>query len=147
MTIQQRAAWLILLAAAALNVAAASSKITLSAGMHLIQAEVMNTQQGRMKGLMNRKSMGANEGMLFSFPEAERHCMWMKNTDLPLSVAFIDEQGIVVNIEDMTPHTENPHCAAKAVPYALEMHQGWFAARGIKPGFAITGIEQAPMPR
>ena len=148
MKLKQCAIWLMLSWAIACGTHAATpAKVTLTAGMHLIQAEVMYTQEGRMRGLMHRKSMGTNEGMLFSFPASERHCMWMKNTFLPLSVAFIDERGVVVNIEDMAPHTEDTHCAAKPVPYALEMHKGWFAAKGIKPGFTITGIDQAPMPR
>lgn len=124
-----------------------SPRISLGAGLYVIQAEVMNTQAGRMRGLMHRKSLGTNEGMLFVFPAAERHCMWMKNTVLPLSVAFIDERGVVVNIEDMQPETENQHCADRPAPYALEMKQGWFAARGIKPGAAISGIDKAPPPQ
>lgn len=122
-------------------------RITLNAGMHLIHAEVMNTQPGRMKGLMHRKKLGANEGMLFFFPREEQHCMWMRNTLLPLSVAFIDDKGVIVNIEDMQPQTENQHCAARPVFFALEMKQGWFAERGIKQGSSIGGIEQAPPPR
>jgi uncharacterized protein len=135
--------WLALAAAAAY---ANPERIDLSAGMHLIHAEVMHTQAGRMRGLMHRKSLGANEGMLFIFPAAERHCMWMKNTYVPLSVAFIDERGVVVNIADMEPQSEVSHCADRPAPYALEMKQGWFAARGIKPGVVISGIDKAPRP-
>jgi uncharacterized protein len=126
--------------------AEAPQRITLNAGMHVIHAEVMNTQQGRMQGLMHRKSLANNEGMLFFFPERSRHCMWMKNTFLPLSVAFIDDKGVIVNIEDMEPQTENQHCAARPVYFALEMKQGWFGQRGVKAGSVIGGIENAPAP-
>lgn len=126
---------------------AAPPRIQLNAGIHLIQAEVMNTQEGRMRGLMNRKALAANEGMLFFFATEERHCMWMKNTYLPLSVAFIDDRGVIVNIEDMEPHTENQHCAARPVSFALEMRQGWFAQRGLKAGSQIGGIDKAPPPQ
>lgn len=123
---------------------AAPPVVNLSAGIHLIHAQVMNTQQGRMRGLMHRTGMAVRDGMLFVFPEAERHCMWMKNTLLPLSVAFIDDAGRIVNIEDMQPQTENIHCADAPVHYALEMNRGWFAMRGVKSGSTISGLDQAP---
>ena len=121
--------------------------LALSAGIHVIQAEVANTFPSRAQGLMFRKSLGANQGMLFVFAEVERHCMWMRNTYVPLSVAFIDETGVILNIADMKPQTEDSHCAAGPARYALEMSQGWFAARGIKPGARLSGIEKAPAPR
>ncbi len=114
--------------------------VQLNAGMHLIRAEVAADYGSRMTGLMYRPSMASNAGMLFIFDDNERQCMWMKNTLLPLSVAFIDEHGTVINIEDMVPQTEDSHCAARASRYALEMNRGWFAARGIKPGSRIGGI-------
>jgi hypothetical protein len=112
----------------------------LNAGMHLIQAEVVSDPGSRARGLMHRKALGNNAGMLFIFDEASIHCMWMKNTLIPLSVAFIDDKGIIVNIEDMEPHSEASHCAARPVRYALEMNRGWFAARGIKPGTRLGGV-------
>ena len=121
--------------------------LALSAGIHVIQAEVANTVPSRAQGLMFRKSLAANQGMLFVFAEVERHCMWMRNTYVPLSVAFIDEAGVILNIADMKPQTENSHCAAGPARYALEMSQGWFAAKGIKPGARLSGIEKAPAPR
>ncbi|HET7672796.1 MAG TPA: DUF192 domain-containing protein [Burkholderiales bacterium] len=114
--------------------------VQLTAGMHLIRAEVAADFATRMRGLMHRESMPQNAGMLFIFDEATQHCMWMKNTLIPLSVAFIDDQGAIINIEDMAPKTENSHCARKPARYALEMNRGWFAARGIKPGSRISGI-------
>jgi uncharacterized membrane protein (UPF0127 family) len=112
----------------------------LNAGMHLIRAEVVSDPGTRAQGLMYRKSMLQNAGMLFIFDEAEVHCMWMKNTLIPLSVAFIDDRGAIVNIAEMEPQTEASHCAAQPVRYALEMNRGWFAARGVKPGSRLGGI-------
>jgi uncharacterized membrane protein (UPF0127 family) len=112
----------------------------LNAGMHLIRAEVVSDPGTRAEGLMYRKSMAQNAGMLFIFDEAAVHCMWMKNTLIPLSVAFIDDHGAIVNIADMEPQTEASHCAAQPVRYALEMNRGWFAARGVKPGSRLGGI-------
>lgn len=112
----------------------------LSVGMYRIEAEAAINQEDRMRGLMQRKSMPQNHGMLFAFTESQRHCMWMKNTLLPLSVAFIDEQGRILNIEDMQPQTENNHCAAKPARFALEMNLGWFKQKGIAPGAMINGV-------
>jgi len=116
----------------------------LTAGFHRIEAEVAANNAARMQGLMNRKSMPPQRGMLFVFDRDAQHCMWMKNTLLPLSVAFIDETGKILNIEDMQPHSEDNHCAAQSARYALEMNVGWFAQRGIKRGDRIGGIERAP---
>ncbi|MBS0353224.1 MAG: DUF192 domain-containing protein [Proteobacteria bacterium] len=112
----------------------------LSVGMYRIEAEAAVTQQDRMRGLMQRKNMPQNHGMLFAFTENQRHCMWMKNTLLPLSVAFMDEQGRILNIEDMQPQTENNHCAAGPARFALEMNLGWFKQKGIAPGATINGV-------
>ena len=139
------------LAAAAVALAAAAQDklptLALSAGIHVIQAEVANTFPSRAQGLMFRKSLAANQGMLFVFPDTGPQCMWMRNTYVPLSVAFIDEAGVILNIADMKPQTEDSHCAAKPARYALEMNHGWFAAKGVKPGARIAGIEKAPAPR
>jgi uncharacterized membrane protein (UPF0127 family) len=114
----------------------------LSAGMHLIRAEVADNFGTRMQGLMRRPSMPANHGMLFVFDENDAHCMWMKNTLIALSVAFLDEQGTIINIEDMQPQTENSHCAKRPARFALEMNRGWFAQRGIKPGLRLRGLDK-----
>lgn len=119
----------------------------LAAGVHLIRAEVAYTFETRAQGLMFRKDLGPNQGMLFVFPQAERHCMWMKNTRIPLSVAFVDEKGRIVSVSEMQPQTETTHCAARPAKFALEMGKGWFAARGIKPGSSLRGLEKAPAPR
>jgi uncharacterized membrane protein (UPF0127 family) len=120
--------------------AQAPQVVQLNAGMHLIRAEVAADMTTRSRGLMFRKSLAPNAGMVFIFDQASQHCMWMKNTLIPLSVAFIDESGTVINIEDMAPQTEDSHCAKRASRYALEMNRGWFAARGIKPGSRLGGI-------
>jgi uncharacterized membrane protein (UPF0127 family) len=113
--------------------------ITLGAGMHLIHAEVAQSPDQRATGLMNRLTMGASDGMLFVFEEASEQCFWMKNTLLPLSIAFIADDGSIVNIADMKPQALASHCSAKPVRYALEMNQGWFAKRGIKTGAKLRG--------
>jgi hypothetical protein len=116
--------------------------VQLSAGMHLIRAEVAADYSTRGRGLMHRKSLGANAGMLFIFDAPEIHCMWMKNTYIALSVAFLDAQGAIINIADMQPHSEQSHCAARPAVYALEMAQGWFVQRGIKPGMKLGGLDK-----
>ena len=112
--------------------------------MHLIKAEVAADFSSRGRGLMFRKSLAPNAGMLFIFNDASMHCMWMKNTYIPLSVAFLDEQGTIVSISDMQPQSEQTHCAARPALYALEMEQGWFAKRGIKPGMKLAGLDKLP---
>ena len=119
----------------------------LSAGFHRIEAEVAASDQNRQVGLMNRKAMPQQRGMLFVFTQNNTHCMWMRNTLMPLSVAFIDDEGYIINIEDMQPQTEDNHCARQPVRYALEMNLGWFAQRGIKPGVKLGGLDKAPRPR
>ena len=116
-------------------------------GMYRIEAEVAHTFETRQTGLMNRTAMPLHRGMVFVFPEARAHCMWMKNTPLPLSVAFVDDHGKVINIEDMQPHTTDNHCAAGQARFALEMNLGWFAARGIKAGDTLRGFDRLPAPR
>ena len=121
--------------------------VELFAGMHRIEAELAATPESRQVGMMQRMIMPPQRGMLFVFPETDKHCMWMRNTLLPLSVAFLDEKGRIINVEDMQPRTENNHCAAKPARYALEMNLGWFKARGLGQGFAILGIEKTPSGR
>jgi uncharacterized membrane protein (UPF0127 family) len=119
----------------------------LTAGMHRVEAEVAANDPNRQLGLMNRKTMPQQHGMLFVFNHENTHCMWMRNTLLPLSVAFVDANGVIINIEDMKPQTEDNHCARQPARYALEMNLGWFAQRGIKPGSKLGGIEKAPRPQ
>jgi uncharacterized membrane protein (UPF0127 family) len=125
----------------------ASPLLKLRVGGHHIRAEVAATLKARDIGLMNRRSLLLDHGMLFVFPEAHRHCMWMRNTQIPLSVAFLDDRGTIVNIEDMQPNTTDYHCAARPVRYALEMERGWFKRRGLVAGVHIDGLENAPFGR
>jgi len=118
--------------------------IELNAGIHLIHAEIANSFESRAQGLMFRKYLAPNEGMLFVFPQAEPHCMWMKNTLIPLSVAFMDAQGRIVSIAEMEPQTETSHCAAAPAKFALEMSGGWFASKGLKAGATLQGVAKAP---
>jgi hypothetical protein len=121
--------------------------LELNAGFHRIEAEVAASDQNRQVGLMNRQAMPQQRGMLFVFTQPNTHCMWMRNTLIPLSVAFIDDEGYIINIEDMKPQTEDNHCARQPARYALEMNLGWFAQRGIKPGIKLGGLDKAPRPR
>ncbi len=112
----------------------------LSAGMHMIKAEVAATDPARQQGLMFREKMANNAGMIFVFDQTNPQCMWMKNTLLPLSVAFLDAEGKIINIEDMQPQKLDSHCSAKPAKYALEMNLGWFKQKNIKPGMSIGGL-------
>ncbi len=121
--------------------------VELTAGMHRIEAEVAATQDHRITGLMQRKQMPPQRGMLFVFPQEARQCMWMRNTYLPLSVAFLDGAGNIINIEDMQPHTEENHCATRESRFALEMNLGWFKSKGLVAGSRISGTEKLPAGR
>jgi uncharacterized protein len=120
------------------------STITLSVGGHSLDAEVANTYASRARGLMYRKSLPADSGMLFVYPDLARHCMWMKNTLTPLSVAFIDDQGVILNVADMAPQTQELHCANGPARYALEMRRGWFAAKGLVAGDTVSNLKEVP---
>ncbi|MCZ8233823.1 MAG: DUF192 domain-containing protein [Inhella sp.] len=113
--------------------------VPLRAGMFQIQAQVAQSPEQRAIGLMHRKSMPAHEGMLFVFESREVQCFWMKNTHLPLSIAFVADDGRIVSMADMQPMDETSHCSKEPVRYALEMNQGWFAQKGIKPGSRLSG--------
>ena len=114
-------------------------RIKLTSGMHRLDVQVAATPDQRQIGLMFRKDMPQHEGMIFVFEQASQQCFWMKNTLLPLSAAFIDDDGTIVNIEDMKPQTLDGHCSAKPVRYVLEMNKGWFAKKGILPGAKLQG--------
>ncbi len=114
-------------------------RVRLSAGMHQIDAQVAQTAGQRATGLMFRKEMPQHEGMLFVFEQPSRQCFWMMNTLLPLATAFVEDDGTVVNIAEMKPLSTESHCSAKPVRYVLEMNQGWFAKKGIRPGMKLAG--------
>jgi uncharacterized protein len=130
-----------LLAAAAFAQEAQTNlpRVKLTAGMHVIDAQVATTDEERMTGLMFRKEMPQHEGMLFVFEYASQQCFWMKNTLLPLSVAFVADDGTIVNIDEMKAQTLDSHCSVKPVRYVLEMNQGWFSKKGIKAGAKLEG--------
>ena len=114
--------------------------VPLSAGIHVIKAEVAQSDADRAQGLMFRTSLGDSQGMLFLFETDATQCMWMKNTLIGLSVAFMGPDGRVINIENMDPQTETTHCATKPARYALEMNLGWFTKHGVKQGALISGL-------
>jgi len=114
-------------------------RIKLSAGMHLIDAQVALTPEQRQIGLMFRKNMPQHEGMIFVFEETSQQCFWMKNTLLPLTAAFVADDGTIVNMADMKPQTTDSHCSIQPVRYVLEMNQGWFVKKGIKAGSKLGG--------
>lgn len=119
-------------------------RISLEINGNKLSAEVAHTQMARSQGLMYRESLEENSGMLFVFTDANYYSMWMKDTYIPLSVAFIDEQGVILNIEDMQPETRTAHDSEGLAKYALEMNKGWFAARKIIAGAKVGGLEKAP---
>ena len=119
--------------------------ISLQIGKHNIHAEIANTPQSRERGLMQRGRLCANCGMLFIFEKADRYSFWMKNTPLPLSIAFIAVDGAILNIEEMQPNTLDTHDAQGDALYALEMNSGWFTRNGIKRGITVEGLKQAPI--
>ena len=119
-------------------------EINLSINKHALTAEVAANDDTRTVGLMHRRIMPENRGMLFVFPRSMPLSFWMMNTFLPLSIAYLDEQGVIVNITDMKPLTTDPHPSAKPAKYALEMNQGWFAKHGIKAGAKVEGLGSAP---
>ena len=114
-------------------------RVPLSAGMYQIDAQVATTPVERQIGLMNRPSMPQQEGMLFVFEVPATQCFWMKNTLLPLTAAFVADDGTVVNLVDMKPQTTDSHCSSKPVRFVLEMNQGWFQKRGFKAGLKLGG--------
>jgi uncharacterized membrane protein (UPF0127 family) len=135
----------LLLAAGAAGAAAQAPvlrTVELGAGMYLIHAEVADRDAARALGLMHRTALAPNGGMVFVFEQDAIHCMWMKNTLIPLSVAFLDGKGTILNIADMQPQSEQTHCAARPARYALEMTQGWFAQRGIRAGMRLRGLDK-----
>jgi len=144
----------VLLAAAALAILSSTSDpavaqaraqptlptVKLTAGIHVITAEAATTNQSRTVGLMHRERLAPNHGMLFVFDDKAQQCFWMRNTIVPLTIAFIEDDGTILQLADMAPKSEASHCSQKPVRYALEMEQGWFGKRGIAPGAKVGGL-------
>ena len=135
---------LLLPAAGARAADAALPEITLSVNKHALTAEVAANDSSRTTGLMHRRMLPENRGMLFVFPYAMPLSFWMMNTHVPLSIAFLDDAGVIINIADMKPLTTDPHPSTRPARYALEMNQGWFAKRGIKAGAKVEGLDKSP---
>ena len=114
-------------------------RTNLTAGFHQIEVQVASTPVQQATGLMYRAEMPQHEGMLFIFPESKQQCFWMKNTLIPLTAAFVADDGTVVNLEDMQPQTTKSHCSAKPVRFVLEVNQGWFTKKGLKAGLRLAG--------
>ena len=135
-----------LLAAAALLPAVAQEKpqqlptTKLTAGIHVVHAMVADRPETRQVGLMHRRELAANDGMMFFFEQSAQQCFWMKNTLIPLSIAFLADDGRIVNVEQMKPQTLDGHCSKEPVRYALEMNAGWFAGKGLAAGRKIRGL-------
>ena len=150
-SMKRSCSWLTLVRALLLTLAASAGcamaqdapqqlpSVNLTAGMHRISAELARTPEQRAIGLMHRKSMPMHAGMLFVFDQPEPLCFWMKNTLIPLAIAFLQDDGTILNIEEMKPQTLDSHCSLRPARYALEMNAGWFAKRGLKPGDRIGG--------
>ena len=111
----------------------------LSAGMHLLDVQLAQTPQERQIGLMFRREMPQHEGMLFVFEQPATQCFWMRNTLIPLTAAFLADDGTIVNLADMKPQSDDSHCSTKPVRFVLEMNQGWFAKRNIQAGYKLGG--------
>ena len=137
-------ALLALLAATGAGAETALRTATLRIGAHALKVEVAASDPQREKGLMFRETMPRNEGMLFVFDEPAYHSMWMKNTLLPLSVAFVDAHGTILNILDMEPRTLDSHMSAGPAIYAIETNKGWFEEKKIKAGDKVTGLPRTP---
>lgn len=114
-------------------------RVRLSAGMYQIDAQVAQTPEQRQIGLMFRKEMPQTEGMIFVFEQPATQCFWMRNTLLPLTAAFVADDGRIVNLADMKPQTDDSHCSEEPVRFVLEMNQGWFARKNIKKGAKLSG--------
>ena len=119
-------------------------RMVIQAGMFQIDTQIAQTPQQRQIGLMFRKEMPTHEGMLFIFDEPQKQCFWMKNTLLPLTAAFVDDEGVIVNTADMQPRSTDSHCSDKPVRFVLEMNQGWFAKKKIGKGYKLKSAVFAP---
>jgi uncharacterized protein len=124
--------------------ATTDNRLKLDINGHTLRVTVARTPAERSMGLMFATKLGKDDGMLFLYPEAAISAMWMKNTNVPLSVAFIDAQGLIINIEDMKPHTLDAHASRRPAKYSIETNLGWFKQHGIDAGARVKGLEKAP---
>jgi uncharacterized protein len=145
--LRKRTALLSLLLCLAVAPLARGDGLALKIGTHAISAEVADTPAAREHGLMQRTRLCADCGMLFVFPTAARYGFWMKDTPLPLAVAFIGPDGRIINIVEMQPNTLDIHYAQGDSTYALEMNSSWFGAHGANPGDRVVGLPQGAAPK
>lgn len=133
-------AWLLAFTAMLEPGSQAQKPINLRLGHHTIHAEVASEQSAMTRGLMHRSHLPRYSGMLFIFDHAKRYCFWTKNVAFPLSIAFLDAQGVVMNMEDMDPNSTRRHCASGPAMFALEVNKSIFQTASIKPGSTILGL-------
>ncbi|EXF45607.1 exported protein [Pseudomonas sp. BAY1663] len=120
--------------------AQAAEPLSLQLGTHRLEAEYAVTAEARRRGLMRRTELAADGGMLFRFDEVRHHCLWMKDTPLPLSAVFLDEDGVIVDLFELEPLSTAVRCSQAPARYALEANRGWFEARGIGLGGRVEGL-------
>jgi len=118
-------------------------QLTLRLNAQPLHVEVVDTPEARQRGLMGRTALPASQGMLFVFSDLAQRCLWMKNTSLPLSAAFLDAQGRILNLVDLQPNDLQTHCSSAPARFALEVNQGWFARHAIQPGLKLEGLPEA----
>ena len=123
------------------------ASIVLKVGGQSVRADIASTESTRQTGLMYRQKMGKHEGMLFVFPDIGYHAMWMRNTLIPLSVAYLNERGVILSIHEMQALSETAHQSAGPARFALEMNAGWFSANKVNVGETIQGLDKAPKPQ
>jgi uncharacterized membrane protein (UPF0127 family) len=123
---------------------AAAPKFALEIGSAKLEVEVANTPDARERGMMNRTNLGADSGMLFVLDTPDNVCLWMKNTKIPLSAAFINSYGWIMKIVDLQPDTLDEHCAPFPIKYVLEVNRDWFASNRIKAGDRVDKLPPAP---
>jgi hypothetical protein len=132
--------WVLLLLCDIASAAGTAPLLPLRIGPHAFEVELAATPEQHQRGLMGRTHLAADGGMLFVFDQSDRHCFWMKDTPLPLSIAFIDSAGRIVSLADMQPRSETLHCPPTDIRYTLEVKQGTFRQRGIAPGARVDGL-------
>ena len=114
-------------------------RVLLTIDGHEMQVYVARTEEERALGLMHRREMAEDEGMLFICDECAVQKFWMKDTPLPLSIAFLEDDGTILKVADLEPHDLEGESSERPVRYVLEVNQGWFDERGVAPGARITG--------
>ena len=147
MRVRSILAFVIVTALSGIALADGLPTVQLTINSHRLVAEIAATVETRTVGLMHRFSLKPDHGMVFVFNAPQPLTFWMKNTFVPLSIAYIGGDGKILNIDDMAPQTETGHSSQGLALYALEMKKGWFAERGIGAGSRVEGLDKAPKTR